>query len=611
MFEQLKRLALVAAVLLAGCGGGSDDPASTPPATVGPPVVDSARTSSASIGPEGGTLRTTAADGVEYTLTVPAGALTETVTIRMTPIVDINNPVLANGLTGAVQFEPSGLRFQRLATLRIGAVDVLPTGSRRVGFSSASDGSRVQLSPPVVSSGGTEILVAHFSSAGAANLTPEQIDEVPLEAIADPSDPMFWFDSMVRRSAGGNPADIAEVFTNWLDQFVNDEIAKASGTFESVFRADVAYGTWVGGLGRAGSMFLGDEEVAELRALLAPEQAKTQAALARAFLAFIDSRLASCPSSADPVRDEVSEANFIQTEAARFDIDTVAFGLDRPGFLRKVNDCLRPVLDPITLPSPLSPGRPVSLDARAQVVFIDRPNPVGAPFKFTITATDATVATPVGFSDADGRYTTVFTPSTTAPTFDVRACLELNSNGDLNFTTSTDICVTQQVGSQSVVLAGRITVNRVTNGALGTTVGTVDFRVRADLDGTLTVVGASGQVTRNAERQEKCLLTGEQFLLRLLVVDTITQGKFRQSVVGRPAEIEASGPTVTTVEQLVITSNEQGVSRCESVTVRRTSDDGADSFESTPISAIERGADGLPTVITFSAAGYSGRLVRE
>jgi hypothetical protein len=117
----------------------------------------------------------------------PTCALADTVTIRMTPIADFGNPALADGLTGAVQFEPSGLRFARLATLRIGAVGALPVGSRRVGFSSASDGTRMQLTLPTVVNGGTEILVAHFSHAGAAAWTPTQANQAPPDPSTDKS----------------------------------------------------------------------------------------------------------------------------------------------------------------------------------------------------------------------------------------------------------------------------------------------------------------------------------------------------------------------------------------------------------------------------------------
>jgi hypothetical protein len=357
----------------------------------------------------------------------------------MTPIADFGNPALADGLTGAVQFEPSGLRFARLATLRIGAVGALPVGSRRVGFSSASDGTRMQLTLPTVVNGGTEILVAHFSNAGAAAWTPTQANQAPPDPSTDKSQFAFWDDAVLRLDVI-NAATIAAVLARWLDEFVNVEVAKASGDLGGTFDADTAFATWLIGLNRL-ALLAGDDVGAALRVLVAPAQAQTKAALARKLLPFIDSSLAPCQIDID-----VLNASFIQRHAAEYGIDTVEFGLDRPGFLRKVNNCLRPVLDPATLPSPLSPGQPVSLDARAQGVFNGWPNPVDAGFEFTITATDATVATPVGLSHGEGRYTTVFTPSTTAPTFNVRACLALNDGSALG----SDICVTQQVGSPRV-----------------------------------------------------------------------------------------------------------------------------------------------------------------
>lgn len=503
---------------LSGCGGGGDHTAPpTPPEAVRPPVVDSARSASAAIGPAGGTLRTSAADGVEYMLTVPAGALTETVTIHMTPIIDLGNPALANGLTGAVQFEPSGLRFARLGTLRIGSEGALPAGSRRVGFSSASDGSRVQLSPPVVSNGGTEIPVSHFSSVGAANLTPGQIAQLPPAEPVDLSDPSFALDE-VMRLPDFTAASVAGVFTRWLDQYVNLEIAKASGTFESMTSADIAYERWIDGLTRV-VVLLGNEVGGELRALLAPAQAQTQAALARAFLAAIDSRLASCQNDVL----SFSEASSFQKQAAVYGIDTVAFGLDRPGFLRKVNDCLRPVLDPATLPSPLSSGQPTSLDLRAQLVFNDQPDPIGAAFEFTITATDATVATPVGFSDGAGRYTTVITPSTASPSFNVRACLMLLAG-------ASDICVTQQVSPVANVFAGVVTVTSVFSAGRGQSSVTAFVRVRVNADNsTGEVIEASGTHSYNFPKEAFCVRAdGSNFTVPLndSGIGTVTAATF-------------------------------------------------------------------------------------
>jgi hypothetical protein len=471
---------------LSGCGGGgSDDPASPPPspppATVVPPVVDTARTSSAAIGPEGGTLRTAAANGVEYTLTVPPRALTETVTIRMTPITDFGNPALANGLTGAVQFEPSGLRFARLATLRIGTVGVLPAGSRRVGFSSATDGSRIQLSPPVERDGGIEILVPHFSNAGAADWTPEQLELAELDPDANPDSEGFWFDKML--AANGNVTALFLAHAGWFDAIVVPVLRATPTTDDSALEALLKYDQWRTSADEAGTVFgLTAEGSAQLRDLLAPLDARAKTALVEILRAAIDADLAVCQSSADLAK--LSMASLFQQQAARLGLDTPERGLDRAAFLRKVNDCLRPVLDPAKLPDALSVGQPQSLDLRAQVVLNGQPNPVGMPFQFTVTPTGAAVATPVGFSDIAGRFTTVFTPSVDTPTFDVRGCLVLN---DANGTTGSDICVSGQVTSAFVVLAGTIesSVDMPSDGLVSgernveTTIGTIRIGVNA------------------------------------------------------------------------------------------------------------------------------------
>lgn len=538
----LARASWIGLAWLSGCGGGGggDDPAPTPPpAAVRAPVVDTDRSASASIGPEGGTLRTTAADGVAYTLTVPPRALTETVTIRMTPIVDFGNPALASGLTGAVQFEPSGLRFASLATLRIGAVGVLPAGSRRVGFSSASDGTRMQLKRPAVVDGGTEILVQHFSSAGAANWTPGQIEQAPLEPSTDKSQYDFW-DALFLDLEPLKATGVAAILTRWLDEFVNLEIAKASDTFESMARADEAYGNWLNGMQRM-STLSGPVIGGELPALLAPAQAQTQAALARAYLAAIDSRLAACKNNVL----SFSEASFFQKQAAIFGIDTVSFGLDRPGFLRKVNACLRPVLDPATLPSPLSPGQPRSLDLRAQLVFNGQPDPVGAAFEFTITATDATLATPVGLSDGAGRYTTVFTPSTAAPTFNVRACLVLIDG-------ASDICATQQVRAGALpeanVFAGTVTVTH-NFFARGQSSVTAFVRVRVNADNsTGEVIEASGAHSYDFPKEAFCVRAdGSNFTVPLndFGIGTVTAGTFRNV---RGGELTLLGLVTKTID---------------------------------------------------------------
>lgn len=102
-------LALALALVLAGCGGGgggadggADGGAvgggADTAATDRPVVVDSSRTSTATLGPLGGRLSATAADGTRYTLEVPADALAADTAISLTPITSLGSAPLARGL---------------------------------------------------------------------------------------------------------------------------------------------------------------------------------------------------------------------------------------------------------------------------------------------------------------------------------------------------------------------------------------------------------------------------------------------------------------------------------------------------------------------------------
>ena len=437
---------------LAGCGGGAGGseavPASPAPDGVRPPVVDSARVGSAPIGPAGGTVRTTAANGVEYTLTVPAHALKETLTIRMAPITDLGSTPLAPGLSGAVQFEPSGLQFLRPATLHIGALPVLGGSKRLLGFSSANDGTGTQLSLPVVRDGGIDIVVTHFSNAGAAAATPEEI-ATALAPNQDPGEVEFWAREIVLGDR--LPATIGENFLSWFNGVVSPRLAAASGTDDSTLEALSAYETWINAIEATPSSFgFSPEAEAQMLALLATRIDQAKLLVSAILRAKLDADLAAC--QANPTTALVEFSSLMQQLAARYGLDTPAAGLDRAGFLRKANDCLRPVLDPVTLQGPLSGFQPRSLDLRAQVVLNGRPDPVGVPFEFSITPTAATVATPLGFSDAAGRFTTVFTPSSASPSFQVRACLVLN---DANGLTGSDICASAELRTSLARPVGR------------------------------------------------------------------------------------------------------------------------------------------------------------
>ncbi len=99
-------------------------------------TLDQSHASSAIIGPEGGTLAATGADGTRYTLEIPAKALVEDVEIGLVPITSMDGiPWKNEGLIGAVQLEPDGQMFYSYVNLTIqpadnAAVDqIVPVGA--------------------------------------------------------------------------------------------------------------------------------------------------------------------------------------------------------------------------------------------------------------------------------------------------------------------------------------------------------------------------------------------------------------------------------------------------------------------------------------------------
>lgn len=127
----------VLALLAGACGGGAGD--GTAGAAPGPggqaetggkvdPVevtleVDGAATVKQTIGPDGGTVGTSGADGTAYELVVPAGALVEPVEISLAPITEMAGLPEGDQLSSGVEMEPDGLVFMKPAWLYTAAAE--------------------------------------------------------------------------------------------------------------------------------------------------------------------------------------------------------------------------------------------------------------------------------------------------------------------------------------------------------------------------------------------------------------------------------------------------------------------------------------------------------
>jgi hypothetical protein len=130
---------VIAVVILTACGssggGEADDPAAEQASAAGGTAAalaavtvlrDEAAASEQLIGPEGGSLTATAADGTTFALTVPPGALPSETTIRAVPsaLEGVDFP------THTVMFEPTGLEFMDWATLAITPATDIPVAEQ-------------------------------------------------------------------------------------------------------------------------------------------------------------------------------------------------------------------------------------------------------------------------------------------------------------------------------------------------------------------------------------------------------------------------------------------------------------------------------------------------
>jgi len=121
---------------------------------------------------KGGTVTATGGDGTRYTLAVPALAVTQDVTVTITPMTDVSGGI-GDGTRHVVRMEPDGLEFLTPATLTVAPKSAL---KQALYFTQAKPGDVPQ--PLFVSPkpGHAVMLVNHFSMAGELGVNDSAID---------------------------------------------------------------------------------------------------------------------------------------------------------------------------------------------------------------------------------------------------------------------------------------------------------------------------------------------------------------------------------------------------------------------------------------------------
>lgn len=166
-------LAVVLVSLSACSGSSSDKPDEAPPAPPPPPtlvssitpILDAGLKSTESIGPGGGSVIVTDANGVLYTLDFAPGTLAENVDISMTPVIDIPDLDFADRFVVGVQFEPEGIQFAQPPMLSIELPNDIAAGDL-LGFGWEGPGEGVYARSINPVAGQIRIPMSHFSGAG-------------------------------------------------------------------------------------------------------------------------------------------------------------------------------------------------------------------------------------------------------------------------------------------------------------------------------------------------------------------------------------------------------------------------------------------------------------
>ncbi|HET7012161.1 MAG TPA: hypothetical protein VFI11_15400 [Anaerolineales bacterium] len=189
-------------------------------------TVDEGAAASARIGPDGGRLAATGADGSQYSLDIPAGALVEEVEVRMIPIASMEGLPLAEGLAAGVRLEPEGMSFYDFVTLTIdpaeaiAADQLLPVGS--AGETGALYMPLIDLDPDTI-----RLRLLHFSSAGVSKGLLADIEPVRQRLGGDAETRILSLASaeMARARQAGESGPDMETLEN-LFQLYREQVLK-------------------------------------------------------------------------------------------------------------------------------------------------------------------------------------------------------------------------------------------------------------------------------------------------------------------------------------------------------------------------------------------------
>jgi hypothetical protein len=452
-------LALALGAGIAACGGGGAP--ESPPAS--PLRLETATAVTQSIGPSGGTLTTTAADGTVYTLSVPAKALRALTSITLSPIASIEDLPPGASLAGGAHLTPEGQRFDVPVTLEI----LLANSPSRtaVPFSYAGELLQRHRYPARVAGRSIDFEIVHFSGYAVLSAVlgdalgyfpaPSERGDRALQELVDAG--LVGLEPAARDSARRS------ALQGWLDDFIKPEVAALAAL--SAYDLDAFMSGRIGRLANELRTFAVALKFALLEGsadAFVELQNAYQLEAALAARKAIDLSNAGC--SAVPDQAVLLVAPDIlawQQLAQQADAMVLDESLERPAVLKAL--CVQPVFDPqnpVTFVAE-APGQSAPLTARAGYSINDAPARFDLPMLFTSAGTSN--VTPSNFEDAEvgagQTYARLFQWNAATPSMriDVSACFAEESLREL--------CTAQFVvrGAPSTCPLYEVTVQGVTD----------------------------------------------------------------------------------------------------------------------------------------------------
>lgn len=160
----------------------------------------------------GGEITATATDGTRFILTIPKGALSETVEITMTPVAGFNNLPLSGGLVAAVQIAPEDLLLSKAPILVVRPRAPISPGEQTdfASFAYRGNGQEFHLYPMETDPKRIAFRVLHFGGFGVGRGTEEEQEKIRARLPTDPSDRLMMqmqkLNSTLRKRLLAKPA---------------------------------------------------------------------------------------------------------------------------------------------------------------------------------------------------------------------------------------------------------------------------------------------------------------------------------------------------------------------------------------------------------------------